>query len=1223
MKRPTRIEARDRCPHCCGLLASFDLAPTKGIILRVAELFIYGVPFIKNKDYPIRLRMKLFIILYILIIQTFLICEKSQALDRQEQSVTPDSKSPVGGGVDSLYKKRYCSHIKALVNEDKSDGFESKAVANIFMSTTMECKYGKLPELSSGSLMAKYSTHKYFKTLENEFHENIKSCLNEGDNQNSELINKYYHVLNRVKLGLDEDLAKARFLEDIITSITEKDVTGKIDCSKIKFSDLRIQCESNCPKNPKLGEKFLSSYQTVYETYLDLASRYKKRADFLRETKSQRQDFNDELCLSIKAELERMILQYPLLNGDTFKKKIEENPGQFKDAILGELKASYSRVNNRITTNVRLQNCVTPNSGTCGVSEMLGSLKETPAKFLDLDSKNSEIDQFQLNQSCMTTAKLDKDEIRRLLGGLAGDAVLTFVSLTGVGALLGFSVRGELLLNLAVDSYFALPSVKYAYDACSKEFHPLPQNTNYQCSGSEKFVEELNEHSGCMKTAVLAAADGLPVLPAVARYIKMSKGLGPEPAKVEKTANTHSENPNLEKNMAPEKSQSAPEAKNSRTENIEMQSRVKSNGQASTPKLEQLKSELNQNDKIKHDASYVEPGTLSRNASDIGELKKTHSQANFTRASESESYHQLTSEHPEKYNFVTSRLNLIKNCNDKLLDKDACTSLGHLFQDIFSEKMRVLRAKNPDLIFDSKLKISEVAVPKENLKLREMVEEATLEAESEWMAVIAKNGYVNDLVAKSSSNLSVKEKEYMDDLFAKENWYTHGSSSETRILSEKAAEFASKNSHVRITDKSVAELRGSPAKKAFKEKRASEREPRSIRDRRESRWESRTNPNDHRQSSRIARWEDVEPNLNQHVSTAASRRNGFLNELAKRDKGRALKLITENNPEVGLVIKREVWEIVRKKQREEDLAELTHDLNLKIRQTHRGHFAGEGEGPNLSEDEVRQLQRIYHDLDPLSASPKIVYRTPPDASQFKENGGFSFDLSGFGARNIQNSEVALAKISSQTTDTPARNLFKEVTELDKPTTQLLEDTGAQIYSGAKDFAKKNALEIKYMNRSGDDVLLSFSRELTSKEREEFLSIISRQIPEKGSFRASWVPKGVNEDMASHVANMGESIEKSVRSQLKSSSEFISANKGLNIMVEREGSRVNLVVKMDDAFRRNYQNLSITKKRDFDLQMRKLSERLQEILKNVSDDLNRASTDEVTDSGTVRILDYKK
>jgi hypothetical protein len=86
---------------------------------------------------------------------------------------------------------------------------------------------------------------------------------------------------------------------------------------------------------------------------------------------------------------------------------------------------------------------------------------------------------------------------------------------------------------------------------------------------------------------------------------------------------------------------------------------------------------------------------------------------------------------------------------------------------------------------------------------------------------------------------------------------------------------------------------------------------------------------------------------------------------------------------------------------------------------------------------------------------------------------------------------------------------------------------------------------------------------------------------------------------------------------------MATNKSVNFISEREGDDLNLVVKMDSIFRRKYQNMSISAKRDFDQQIKSYSESLQKMLDQSIAEINEASREQVINSGKVRILNYKK
>jgi hypothetical protein len=1199
-----------------------------------------------------------------------------------EQSVSGGNGSSRDVKFGTLDQKRYCSNLKNLMHQDHRDGIESQNVATIAMSTATECER-PLPNIANKELINKYRGHEIFKNIGKSFHENLESCV--GNEADPAKVGKYYYYLGRSREGIAQSLSQAQFVDDMISSIDEKAENKKIECDQIKFEDLKSQCLKVCPRNSEKGESFLNTYQSAYDLKLILTDTLEKRKAFLQETHSMRNESNDPKCQLLKKQLGLLEFEYPLLVGDAFKREIKKttssdsansispDKSKFKTALLAELRASHENISNKIIDAERLQNCLSEGGIACQGRDMLDLLKRTPYIQPRVSASNKEIAELTNHQNCLFERKVDRDEIRSLLGGLARDAVLTFVSM-GAGSLVGLGTRAEVLISTGIDSFFAAPSIKEAYSACTAEVHPNLPTEVYQCGASQKFVKDMSEHTECMKAAFMAAVNGLPVLPAIAKLGKSgSKVLNEEShlgEGVEKTnlsndlqntaetaggdavpvaGNNNSGKPGLQssrpssrknnqnskksepKNERQASADSISDNSNSREnvadnfKNDRIKSRAATKNEAKQVELEHAKEELRLADEIKHDQAYQAPGSLDRSGASVSELKNSHAQANFTKSDQSEHYFEMTSNHPDKYAFFTSRLNLIKQCNDTLLDKDACTALGHLFQDIYSEKMLKLKAKYPDLEFDSKLKLSEAAVPKNNAKLRALVEKATVEAENEWSELVKRNGYVSELI--ENSNKSPAEKLKLHKILDGTHWYTHGESAESRILAEKAAEFSAKNRHSRASDKAAEIKKAKEPEERRTKYTPIEKHEFSLRDRR------RDPPPKSLGESSIARWEDVEKDFNNHVTLAHQDRSDFYKEIGERENGRVLKLLTENetemralvgdSPEASHLIKREVWEIVRKKQRTEEAEQLRDELNSKIRDQKKGEFAARGEGPNLTTEDVLMLQKMYRDLDPLSASPRSILRTPPEASQFNKTGGFSFDLSGFGARNIQNSEIALAKTG---TTRGAKELFNEVAQLDKPTTKLLEDTGAQIYMAAKDFAKKNNLSIEYINRTGDDILLSFNRELKPQEIDSFLKIVSKKVPEKAAFRGSWVHKGVDEEMASKITNVGEDLDKRVRSKLKASANFMGANKDVNFLVERQGDSLNLIVNKNrfnnDRERNLYNNMSLREKKEFNLKMdqkmKSLKAELQKMLDEAVEDMNKNSSDDQVVPGEVRV-----
>lgn len=1199
-----------------------------------------------------------------------------------EQSVSSGNESSRDVKFGTLDQKRYCSNLKNLMHQDRRDGIDSHNVATIAMSTATECER-QLPSIANKDLISKYREHEIYKNIGKSFHDNLESCV--GNEVDPAKIGKYYYYVGRTREGIAQSLAQAQFVEDMISSIDDKAENKKIDCDQIKFEDLKAQCLKVCPSNSEKGQSFLKTYQSAYDLKLQLIDILEKRKAFLQDTHSMRNESNDPKCQLLKKQIGMLEVEYPLLVGDTFKKEIEKSTSgnsvkgtelsenQFKSALLAELRANHENINNKIIDAEHLQNCLSEGGVACQGRDMLDRLKRTPYIQPRVSGSNKEIAELTSHQNCLFERKVDRDEIRSLLSGLARDAVLTFVSM-GAGSLVGLGTRAEVLISTGIDSIMAAPSIKEAYSACTAEVHPNLPTEQYQCGASQKFVKDMSEHTECMKAAFMAAVNGLPVLPAIAKLGKSgSKALNEESRLangIEKT-NASNDLQNIEKtveedanvgvgkdNSKKSESQtrrtkskknsqdskkvksgnkeqasavSLSEKSNSREnavdnfKNDRIKSRAAIKNEAKLAELERAKEELRLADELKHDQAYQEPGSLDRSATSVSDLKNSHAQANFTKSDQSEHYFEMTANHPDKYAFFTSRLNLIKQCNDLLLDKDACTALGHLFQDIYSEKMLKLKAKYPELEFDSKLKLSEAAVPKNNSELKDLVEKATVDAEREWTDLVKRNGYVSELV--ENSNKSQAEKIKLHKLLEGTHWYTHGESTESRILAEKAAEFSAKNRHSRTADKAKdVKASNSPEERRTKYTQI-EMQEFSLRDRR------RAPPPKSLGESNIARWEDVEKDFNNHVTLAHQDRSDFYKEIGERENGRVLKLLTENetemkalvgdSPEASHLIKREVWEIVRKKQRTDEAEQLRDELNSKIRDLKKGEFAARGEGPNLTTEDVLMLQKMYRDLDPLSASPRSILRTPPEAAQFNKTGGFSFDLSGFGARNIQNSEIALAKTGATK---GAKELFNEVSRLDKPTTKLLEDTGAQIYMAAKDFAKKNNLSIEYINRTGDDILLSFNRELKPQEIDNFLKIVSKKVPEKAAFRGSWVHKGVDEEMASRITNVGEDLDKRVRSKLKASSNFMGANKDINFLVERQGDSLNLIVNKNrfnnDRERNLYNSMSLKEKKDFNLKMdqkmKSLKAELQKMLDEAVEDMNQNSSDEHVIPGEVRV-----
>lgn len=454
------------------------------------------------------------------------------AYNNEQGSTLSDKTLQVS--IESVYSKRYCSNLKYLVKKDLGDGISSHKVAPILMSTTTECERN-LPIIENEELINKYQTTENLKDIGIKFHEVIRACLNSTE-KDSSMISKYYYYLGRSHDGLKQALSQAQFIEGLITSIGSTQSFEAIQCDKIKFEDIKSKCLESCPVDSKIGKSFVAGYKSAYELFQDLKYRLDDRIIFLNKNHSQRMPEKDPKTILLKNQIELLKAEYPILFGDTFlnvmqsKEDIHQSsliPSEetklfemkFEKAIISELQKTHQNISIKITNAERIQNCLSESSSGCEIDKIINYLKETPYFSPKITAENQEIASFTDYQNCLYERKIDKDEIRSLLAGLGRDAILTFASM-GATSLFALGPRAALFVNASTDAYFASPSVKKAYSVCAAENHPEPQDQLYRCSGSQKFINKMTDHTTCLKSAFMASLDGLPVLPAMAKLAK-------------------------------------------------------------------------------------------------------------------------------------------------------------------------------------------------------------------------------------------------------------------------------------------------------------------------------------------------------------------------------------------------------------------------------------------------------------------------------------------------------------------------------------------------------------------------------------------------------------------------------------------------------------------------------------------------------------------------------
>ncbi len=1072
-------------------------------------------------------------------------------LSAGEQSTTEfDSRQ-----LSAIESKNYtCGNLRNIFNSFK----------NTQGQTTSDCDNEKITE-NPKEILLSYKNSEAFNVLNEDQHEKIKFCLAE-DKRLCELginapancpssnqvkkITDFYYYNGRIESTSEMNIQKGKFIEQILSSAPENLVgeyeNFQLNCSLINNESLLKSCKTKCQPSSDVYLSFIKSYKEAYD---DLKKLENKKEEIIKRNSTGGQGLL-ELPRLIDEEIQELTTRFPLLIGTVFEKQIKNN-NTFDKAILSQLKSNQKKINDDLIKLKRASNCLngTLNCDSNYIFEALEvSTTYNPKEKIPIGFKSAEC-RFKLLESNFKKSNMYKQAGK----DIATDAILVgSAALTGggnaPGAIMGIS---NFVVTMGI-VYRGLSS--WAEDCTKEEINSGPEVLT--CNGSaevnlenQKKIQNLNKTHQCITNALVA------MVSSPGKLIKLGKKI----SKAEQTEN------NLSGSVLKSSETEVAEVETSKTVKKQTAKDTVSKGEKLTienevkiAEREKIKKQWKEQEAIRHDEMYKEPGTIDRNVKSISDLKRNYAQANFTKASESESYHKLVSEHPERFEFLGSRLNLIKSCNDNLSDKDACTALGHLFLDLFSEKINLLKKKYPELIFDSKLKYSEVAIDKNNKSLIEEVKNAILDADTEWKGIIKKNGFIDELILADKKYDTQEKIDELKKMFDINNWYTEGQSSEIRELSEKAAEYESKVLH----------------------KRTSNNENELI---------EVTKSTQPRTNSGFKTWDEVEKEFDKNLDNTYSIRKKFYEDISSRENGRVLEMLTDNVPGVGPVMKSEVWEIVRKLQRntKKETTKLLGELNQKLRDSNKNYFKVNGESPKLTFEEARTLQNLYKGLEPFSASPKQILRTPPEAGIFKDTGGISFDLKSFGALNTQNAELAIASTKASNIKSGAKEVFKRVNELDKPTTDLLENTSAELYMGAIEFAKKKGIEVKYINKTGDDVLLSFSRELSKKERGEFLSIVSNQVSKPGIFRSSWVPKGVDEELASKIANVGESVEKAFATRLKMSKKYQSVSKGINTLIEREGEQVNLVIKMDSNVKRQYQNLSQKEKRAFESRLQKL------------------------------------
>lgn len=418
-----------------------------------------------------------------------------------------------------------CKNLQALVDLDQ-DGVDSAEITPLLQSTIKECERIS-PNIAPNLLETKYSTNPMYRGLPDEIKNHISLCAHEKPNANA-LISKYYYYIGRSYESTKYSVSHLRFMQGLILSLRGKTSPQYPNiCDKIKFSDLKTQCQSPCQNDTNTGSFFLQSYQEAFNLRQQIKVKLLDRLQFLQDNPSGRMESNDPISKSMKNEIAILESEFPLITGDFFKKTLGsatagslENPNPlFKEALLAELQKTEDSIIDNIAEASSVQNCLGKRATKCDPEKIFNTLKEMPYLNPSVGPEGVEVSAFNNYQNCLYDRKVDKNEIRRVLSGLSRDAVFTFASM-GLGSIFTLGPRTALLVNTGVNTYFATPSVQKAYHACSDQFGTLPQMQLYQCDSTQNFVAKMNEHTSCISATFMAALDGAPIAPSAAKFLK-------------------------------------------------------------------------------------------------------------------------------------------------------------------------------------------------------------------------------------------------------------------------------------------------------------------------------------------------------------------------------------------------------------------------------------------------------------------------------------------------------------------------------------------------------------------------------------------------------------------------------------------------------------------------------------------------------------------------------
>jgi hypothetical protein len=411
----------------------------------------------------------------------------------------------------------------------------------------------------------------------------------------------------------------------------------------------------------------------------------------------------------------------------------------------------------------------------------------------------------------------------------------------------------------------------------------------------------------------------------------------------------------------------------------------------------------------------------------LEDLKADYELKNFTSMKDLDDFNKVISKDQINYTFRENRYNVLKDCNDNLDDKTACTALGNLLIDIYLGKLMPLKnSSNGKIFFASGLKEGDVAISNSASKeLLADVRNARENALKEWKEIAGP--FIDDLIQAAKNKLPPGSKykspadfeSKMKNALHMDAWFSQGEIKGNYFLAQKDAEFSMYSKvdagSTNIGTKKITSLfnrrKQHPALKS-----------QSILN-----SEKMTTPEKVLKLRNLA--DDIFKNLEKKYSVDSKI-------------GKILFKYDENGEKL---VNEKIWNIAKNYKRYEDREHLSKELNqipifspknLKVK-----------EFLNLDAEDVENIQELYMALSRLGINPSHGPRVGAEMG-ILEKFGQSSDVMGMGPANMN---VTLKSVLTYSKDgigdktamsdiDKAIEFLNLVKKYDEPLTQSLKNT---------------------------------------------------------------------------------------------------------------------------------------------------------------------------------------